>query len=135
MIATFSYIGQPFYVGYQGNAIKKGDNTTRENFNGCCYGRHAEMSAIKKLPPLKDKKKKKVVNLLVIRVSCSGQLKNSRPCKKCIEKLQMIRGYKIKNVYYSTSDGTIVMVRFSNLINSNNQHVSRRFRNDQSNNK
>lgn len=129
MIITLSDIEQPFYVGYEVTIAKKGNNSTREYYKGCCYGCHAEVSAMKRLPPNKSKKRK-TINLLVIRVNNGGKLRNSKPCTKCIEKLGRIPGYKVKNVYYSNSCGNIVMEKFNSLANSENQHISSRFRNN-----
>jgi cytidine deaminase len=128
MTPILSDIGRHFYAGYEVTIAKKGNNSTREYYRGCCYGCHAEVSAMKKLPPNKNKKRK-IINLLVIRVNNGGNLRNSKPCAKCIEKLGRIPGYKVKNVYYSNKTGDIVMEKYNSLANSTNKHVSGRFRN------
>ena len=93
------------------------------------------MAAIKKLPPYKKdkknkkKKKKKVVNLFVIRTDKNCNLKNSRPCSKCINYLYTMKYYKIKNNYYSNAKGDIVMERWSHMINCNHVYYSKRFKN------
>lgn len=109
-----------------------GENSTREAHKGCCYSTHAEMDAIKKLPKIKIKGKRKNINLVVIRIDKIGYLKNSEPCFKCIEHLQYLNntsGYKIKNIYYSNADGNIVVKKFSELAESEHKHVSHRFKN------
>jgi len=110
-----------------------GENSTREARNGCCYGLHAEMDAIRKLPPLQFQRKKKVIDLIIIRVGKNGNLKNSVPCAMCIRHMNRLNGstsYKIRNVYYSNKNGNITMTKFSTLSNSPEQYVSQRFRKD-----
>ncbi len=115
--------------------LSQGANAFRENFNGCCYDCHAEIAAMKKLPPYKKNKKnkkrrvkRKTVNLLVIRTTRNGELRNSRPCTKCIKQLSKLRYYKIKNVYYSNAKGDIVMERWSYMSQCKYVYYSKRFR-------
>lgn len=61
-------------------------------------GIHAEIDALSAV------KYTKGMDILVIRVSKSQGLQNSRPCNSCIEKLQQ-RG--IRKAFYSTSAGDI----------------------------
>jgi len=71
---------------------------------------HAEMDAIDKLKTREKKKKLYKVNIMVIRVNDTGKLCSSQPCHKCIHYMNTVavdKGYKIKNIYYSTADGTI----------------------------
>ena len=91
---------------------------------------------MKRLPPYKRNKKnkkkrvrRKVVNLMVIRTSRNGELKNSRPCTKCIKQLSTLKYYKIKNIYYSNAEGDIVMERWSYMYHCNYICYSKRFRN------
>lgn len=47
---------------------------------------------------------------MVIRVNNSGDLCSSKPCENCINYMRTVsvkKGYKIKTVYYSTSERTI----------------------------
>ena len=128
-------------VFYKANNLKgivklsQGTNAFRESFNGCCYGCHAEIAAMKRLPPYKRNKKnkkrrvkRKAVNLLVIRTTRAGELRNSRPCTKCIRQLSTLRYYKIKNIYYSNAKGDIVMERWSYMSNCKHIYYSKRFR-------
>lgn len=62
---------------------------------------HAEMDALYKL----DNKNVKGMDLLIIRIGRSLELRNSRPCNSCIEKMAQ-RG--IRKVYYSNNKGEIV---------------------------
>ena len=88
--------------------------------DGITPGIHAECDAIEKLVPLKKKKKLENINLLVIRVSGKNKLQSSKPCGNCIYKMKILpekKGYKIKNIYYSDSDGSIVKTNLYNLDN------------------
>lgn len=120
-----------FLHGSQGGMKKvtTGENSQREAWKGCKYGTHAEVDALNHLPPPQELKAyKKTINLIVIRIDLNGNLKNSKPCFKCIEYLRKIRGYKLRYVYYSDDNGNILMEKFNDLLNSENKHVSRRFR-------
>ena len=71
---------------------------------------HAEVDAINKLVPLRNNSKLCKVSLMVIRVNRSGNLSNSMPCTNCVNYMKTVavkKGYKIKNIYYSTVDGKI----------------------------
>ncbi len=106
-----------------------GENSTREHHSGCCYGSHAEMEAIRKLPPTRGSRNIHI-DLIVIRISKSGLLKNSQPCSKCLEYLHNLclkTSYKIKHVYYSDSTGQIVKTKFDRLL-SNDRYISSGFR-------
>ena len=62
---------------------------------------HAEINAICQIPKLMAKGK----DILVIRISKNLELKNSRPCNHCIEKLTKIG---IRKVHYSNDQGIII---------------------------
>ncbi len=49
-----------------GKYVAMGENSTREAYDGCCYNTHAEMDAIRRLPPLNLRGRKKVITLLVV---------------------------------------------------------------------
>lgn len=111
--------------------MSTGENSTREARNGCCYGLHAEMDAIRKLPPIPLKAKKKRISLVVIRVDRMGNLRNSAPCFKCIQymyRLNLTTSYKIENVYYSNQNGDIIMAKLTELVDQENKHISYAFR-------
>ena len=102
----------------------------REARRGCCYGLHAEMDAIRRLPP-KTHKRQILVDLVVVRVSKNGSLKNSAPCYKCIEHLNRLNkktNYKVRHIYYSDQTGNIVKKKFVDLLNATDKHMSWRFR-------
>lgn len=89
---------------------------------------HAEDHAIRKLPPLPRKKRSVKIDLLVVRVSKSGVVGNSKPCLHCIELLATAlpkRGYVLSKVYFSNDKGDIEMCKFSELVHSENKHISR----------
>lgn len=70
---------------------------------------HAELSIFEKIP----KRIAKGMDIIVIRINKGSQLKNSRPCKDCINELQRIG---IRKVYYSNDDGNIVYEFVENMI-------------------
>jgi len=91
---------------------------------------YAEISALNKLKYVQSKKCKKI-NLLVIKVSYTGKIGNSKPCIKCIEKMHCLpieKGYSIKNIYYSDENGKIIKNKIQNLINDDNKHLSRYYK-------
>ena len=67
------------------------------------------------------------LNLVVIRVNNQGLLCESKPCMHCLRFLDKnikSKGYKIKNIIYSTRDSRIVKKKFKFLLN-NTSHISR----------
>ena len=90
---------------------------------------HAEEDAIGKFLRIRDAPKK--IHVLVIRLSKTGQLGSSRPCKNCLTRyINISRKFKlkIKNVYYSTSDGTIERENFITMLDSELTHISSGYR-------
>ena len=90
------------------NSISVGYNHSRGYHTHCTT--HAEMDAINKLKQREKNKKLYKVNIMVIRVNNSGNLCASQPCHKCVEYMKTVakdKGYKIKKIYYSTSERTI----------------------------
>lgn len=123
-----------FYKGK--NAISKKANILSYGFNsmgdvnGKTPGIHAEHDAINRLKPLYRKKNLQNINILVIRLSKNNKLQNSKPCANCIENMRILpekKGYKIKNIYYSSDNGDIIKTSLKNLENEN-LHYSRFFR-------
>jgi cytidine deaminase len=125
------------HVFYKGkNLILKRANILSFGFNsmgdtnGDSAGIHAEHDAINKLKPLYKKKRLVPINILVIRVSKSNKLQNSKPCANCIQVMKNLpekKGYIIKNVYYSNNNGEIVKSSLKNLENEE-PHYSRYYR-------
>ena len=85
---------------------------------GVRSGIHAEHDSIRKLLPLKRKKRLENINILVIRVSGKNKLQSSKPCVNCIimmKTLPIKLGYKIQNVYYSNENSDIIKSSLKNL--------------------
>jgi hypothetical protein len=94
-------------------------------------GIHAEHNALLKLKPSINKKRLEPVNLLVVRFSKTTKIQSSKPCSNCIRIMDTMpekKGYKIQNIYYSDSDGSIVKTNLTTLKNEE-QHYSRYYRN------
>jgi hypothetical protein len=130
-------------VFFKGNVALKKARILSYGFNqmgdsaGLTPGIHAEYDAIRKLLPLKNNKKPKNINILVIRISGKNKLQSSKPCVKCIECMKQMPsrlGYKIQNVYYSNNNGEIVKSNMRNLENEE-KHYSRFYRREQKKNK
>jgi len=93
-------------------------------------GVHAEEDAINRFMPLKLKKNLEVVDLLVIRLSKTNKIQSSKPCINCIRTMQtapLKKGYKIRYVYYSNSEGGITRSNLKTLENED-QHISRYYK-------
>ena len=95
---------------------------------------HAEEHAIKKLPYMHARKKRPGVDILVIRTTKNGNLGISRPCLRCTLLLYIevpSKGYDLKNVYYSTADGSIVKTNILDLIinQKDDPHISQYYKN------
>ena len=93
---------------------------------------HAEMNAINNLPYSANKKNPIKIDLLVIRTSNTGKIGMSKPCIKCIIDLTTCpqkKGYLIKNIFYSNSDGTIIKTNLKTLIETKDYHMSIYYKN------
>lgn len=90
-----------------------------------CTSTHAEMDALKKINNWKNKPKE--LDLLVIRLSKSGLLGESRPCANCIKRLLASR-LKIHNVYYSTVDGILVCEKLKFMLHDSRTYISTGFK-------
>lgn len=89
-------------VSYACNEIRGNKVPKWLNYHECSL--HAEASAI-----LKVNKRSNNMSILVVRINSNGILKLSKPCEKCEEFIKFF-GH-IKNVYYSTNEGTIERMR------------------------
>jgi Cytidine and deoxycytidylate deaminase zinc-binding region. len=85
---------------------------------------HAEVNALKKLPPMKYNHPKEI-NLLVLRITTQGDLNMSKPCIHCVQYMTRLRGYKLKHIYYSSSTGDIVRSTLAQLCHDTSPHYSR----------
>ena len=89
---------------------------------------HAEVNAINNLKPLPRQKHKKSINLLVIRTSKTGKLGESKPCIKCVYDISTLpqkKGYIIKTISYSNSEGIIIDTSPSKMIAEGDFHYTR----------
>lgn len=108
------------------NVLSYGVNTYAD-VDGKYPGVHAEQDALSKLMPLKQKKKLELIDMLVIRISKTNKLQNSKPCAHCIKMMSVSpvnKGYKIRNIYYSDADGNIIRTTLRTL-ELEEHHVSR----------
>ena len=89
-------------------------------------GIHAEYDALRKLPPLKYKKKMPSINLLVLRLSKTNKIQSSKPCYKCVTMLNTVpkqQGYSLRYIYYSDGNGHIVRSTLSTLEKEEKHHT------------
>jgi deoxycytidylate deaminase len=90
-----------------GSILSFGENHFMASNIGDLYTIHAEHDAINNLPYTK---KKKTINLLVVRFTKNKKLCMSKPCNQCIQNIYKFaprKGYTVKNIYYSTEQETI----------------------------
>ena len=88
---------------------------------------HAEHLAINKLKSRPKNKKLERVSILVIKISNTGLISMSKPCKHCVENLQRLaneKGYYIEDIYFSNNNREIEKWAYSELINDPNKHVT-----------
>lgn len=84
------------------------------------------MDLINKLKTKTGKPKK--INILVVRVSSSGELRDSKPCAKCINYMLVMarkKGYIVNRINYSTNEGTIISTKLSYLAAEPVKHICR----------
>lgn len=85
---------------------------------------HAEHNAMRKFTKLTNYTRSHSpgdnVDIIVLRISRTGILGNSKPCRNCIMRMSKFE-YNIVNVYYSTGPDTIVRERFDVLAKQGNQ--------------
>lgn len=107
-----------------------GSNSLRHVWKGCQYGTHAEVAALQNLP-YNFSKRTISLDMLVIRSISCGQLRNSKPCFKCIKHMNLLesRRYCIRKIYYSDDDGNIICENFKDLLNEENKYLCKRNRN------
>lgn len=97
----------------------------------CFKSIHAEDHAIRKLVTLPKQKKLKKVDMLVIRVSKTGVMGNSKPCAHCIHLLAHqlpSKGYMLSRVFFSNDKGVIESHKFNDLYYEEDQHISRYYK-------
>ena len=121
------------HVFYKGKGDMKKARILSYGFNkmgdseGLQPGIHAEYDAIRKLLPLRRKKRLVSINILVIRVSGKNKLQSSKPCVNCINTMKTLPpklGYKIEDIYYSNNNEEIVKSSIK-ILESEEPHYSR----------
>lgn len=94
---------------------------------------HAEIACIERVD-YNIKKRLVRKNLLVIRVSNTGKLGNSKPCRNCVRNIPIIarkNGIIIHRIFYSTgNDDEVVCKTIEDLQSDPNKHVCHYFRNE-----
>ena len=95
-----------------GKYISGGYNHYRQHSNSGIIDNpcscHAEMHTLHRCLKILKKQKLRKLTFYVIRLSPTGTLRSSAPCKDCFEKLDE---YKIKRLIYSTSEDSFVSIR------------------------
>lgn len=114
----------------RGNSLfSMGTNCLRSACSRNCSGRstrcsfHAEANAIRKLASHKGTKNNKSFELVVIRVSPTGVIGNSKPCFQCIQQIMKSR-FNISKIYYSNADGDIICENVNKLLNTDTIHIA-----------
>jgi len=86
---------------------------------------HAEHFAINKLKTRDKNKKLLKISILVIKISNTGLISMSKPCKHCIDNMQILanrKGYNIKSVYFSNNLREIEEWTYTDLENDTCKH-------------
>jgi deoxycytidylate deaminase len=90
---------------------------------------HAEHDALLRLKRNEARRRKKI-NILVIRYTSQKELSTSKPCSFCLEKMKEIalqKGYRIKHIYYS-GYRELIKNTFQSLYQDENKHIPKRDR-------
>jgi cytidine deaminase len=117
------------------NVISVGYNCYRGKLssqNGATI--HAEHFAINKLRSRDKNKKLYKISLLVIKISNTGLISMSKPCKHCVENMQVLanrKGYHIENVYFSNNIREIEKWSYYDLENDPCKHITEFYRNEE----
>jgi cytidine deaminase len=88
---------------------------------------HAEHSALNKLKSRPKNKKFCKIDIVVIKVSNTGLIGMSKPCKHCVDNLQKIanrKGYTIDNIYFSNQSREIEKWSYTELELDPHKHVT-----------
>ena len=101
------------------NTIITGTSSGRYAYKSIPISRHAEIDVLKK-----EKKnycltrKIRKFDLIVVKVSKTGNISTARPCYHCIKQLECASFVRIKNIFYSNKEGNIIKETFEQLIKS-----------------
>jgi hypothetical protein len=108
------------------------ENTPRKSYL-CPISTHAELASFEKYcfktnhSYTKKPKRMPRVNILVIRLSRTNEIKHSRPCYHCIQTFQRLN-IIIDRVYYSDQSGNIVCEKFNDMKDSDKNKVTSGYR-------
>lgn len=104
-----------------------GVNSLRPVWSGSTYGTHAEVDALRKLP-YNFSKRIISIDMLVIRTVEGDKLTFSKPCNLCLQRMANLvkTRYRIRHIYYSDGDGTIVKATFDSLASDKCQYQCKR---------
>lgn len=86
-------------------AILKSNVASSEHLGNVVHSIHAEVDVLNKLvtsPKNNINPQRKKINIYVVRMSPTGNLVNSKPCKTCTI---VMKKYRINKVYYSSENG------------------------------
>jgi cytidine deaminase len=111
------------------NVISYGYNCYRASSNATI---HAEHSAINRLKSREKNKKLLKINILVIKISSSGLISMSKPCKHCVDNMQNCankKGYYIENVFFSNNLREIEKWSYNELESDPIKHITEYYRN------
>lgn len=101
------------------NTIITGSSSGRYAYKNIPISRHAEIDVLKKEKKNYSLTKKiRRFNLIVIKVSKTGNISTARPCYHCIKQLESASFVRIKNIFYSNREGIIIKETFEQLIKS-----------------
>lgn len=95
---------------------------------------HAEHFAINKLKTREKNKKLYKISILVIKISNTGLIGMSKPCKHCVENMQILanrKGYHIEYVYFSNSKREIEKWTYADLENDPCKHVTEYYKSEE----
>ncbi len=108
--------------------ISMADNCLRGCCPRTCGGKstrcslHAEANAIRKAASNRSIKDTSSVDIIVIRVSPTGVIGQSKPCFQCMQQISKAR-FRISKVYYSNAAGDIVCENINQLLRTNIIHI------------
>lgn len=115
---TFPFSSRPGEAGGM-KKVAMGRSTTM--INHPTNSIHAEDAGMNKLNSINNFRRiltrKDKIDIFVIRITKTGVVGNSRPCRNCINRLSKL-SYKINHVYYTTNEGDIVRERFKDMPHS-----------------
>jgi len=108
------------------NIITYGYNIPLIKDNKIIDSYHAEELSILKLPYTRKNIK---INIFVIRFDKNHEISNSKPCKRCIDKMKMIfnKGYKIHRIYY-TNTKSLTVTNYDKIKNDTTTRYSKLYK-------